>query len=322
MNIKEFGGEFALINSIEKKPTSKNVIKSIGDDCAVIQKDNKNDEFYIITKDILVEGDHFSLNYFTPYDVGIKAIESNVSDIASMGGFPMYALVGISLTEKISIEWVHEFYRGLNERCDEYGVDIIGGDTTHGRIVVVSITIIGEAKKKQLTFRAGAKVGDIIKVTDYVGASTAGFKLFRKGIEGYNYVKKKHCQPRSDIKLAKKLGEVVTAMTDISDGVCADLKNILRSSNVSGMIEETKIPIHPETIQAANALGEEAMDYAMYGGEDFKLLYTVNPAKSNLLDGYVIGEIIENTNSTSKLFFKKQNNKIIPLTKNGFDHFA
>jgi len=120
MDIKSFGGEFKLIDSIKRSPRYHPVIKNIGDDCAVVPHGK---EFQVITTDMLVENDHFSLTYFTPRQIGIKSMESSVSDIAAMGGRPLYAFISISLKKDTSVEWVKSLYKGLYASCDTHGFD-------------------------------------------------------------------------------------------------------------------------------------------------------------------------------------------------------
>ncbi|HOH36435.1 MAG TPA: thiamine-phosphate kinase, partial [Spirochaetota bacterium] len=160
MLIKELGGEFALIDRIAKNPRDKNVIISIGDDCAVV--DLMNGKLMLQTVDMLVENDHFSRRYFSPYDIGWKAMISNVSDIASCGGTVKYALISIALTSDISVEFMDEFYRGVYDAAEKYQFDIIGGDTTHGDLMSISITLTGETTKENLRLRSDAKAGDLI----------------------------------------------------------------------------------------------------------------------------------------------------------------
>ena len=315
MDIKSFGGEFKLIEAVGKKPRFHPVIVGIGDDCAVLPLGEK--KYQIVTKDMLVEEDHFSLSYFKPQEVGRKAIESNVSDIASMGGIPKYAFIAISLKKDTSVEWVKNFYQGMNSRLAKHKIDLIGGDTTHSSLISISITLIGEVDKDSLMLRSGANVGDIIKVSGYIGASTAGFKLLKKGIPGNEWVKKKHRNPTCRLDICHEIAKYASSMADISDGLAADLKNIMKQSGVGAVLNKFQIPIDKRTITAANAIGEDAYDMALHGGEDFELIYTVPKKWAKQCPGIELGEVIK-----GKKLFLKENDRILEVIKSGFDHFS
>ncbi|GAG03325.1 unnamed protein product, partial [marine sediment metagenome] len=129
-------GEFGLIRRIYKQPKDKNIIKGMGDDCAVVKVGGKT---LVITTDTLVDGDHFSLEYFIARQVGKKAIEINVSDIGSMGGIPKYALVSLVLPKELDVSVIDEIYKGMREVGNRYKVEIIGGNITHGKQLVIDI---------------------------------------------------------------------------------------------------------------------------------------------------------------------------------------
>ncbi|MDD5318046.1 MAG: thiamine-phosphate kinase, partial [Candidatus ainarchaeum sp.] len=173
MRIKDIGGELGLIRMVSRKPASKDAIIGIGDDSAAF-KSRKG--YYAVTVDAIVEGDHFSFDYFSPKDVGVKAMESNVSDLAAMGAVkPLYAFISITLKKDAPAELVRQIYEGIYGRARKHGMDVLGGDTTHGAATVVSATLIGFAKNKSgLITRSGARAGDLVFVTGALGASTAG----------------------------------------------------------------------------------------------------------------------------------------------------
>lgn len=316
MNIREFGGEFALIQSIAKPPVCKQVLCGIGDDCAVIQTGIGKD-LMVLGKDILVEGDHFSLEYFSPEEVGIKSAESNLSDIAAMGGFPQYALVGMVLPKDFAATWVQKFYQGLHGCLDRHHVDVVGGDTTHGKILVISITLLGKVEKDKICYRTGAAVGDKIRITGPLGASTAGYRLYKNKILGHEEVKYRHRNPQSRLDISTKIAEVATSMTDISDGLAADLGNILQQSHVGAVLYKDKIPVERHTVDAAAALGEDPYDYVFHGGEDFELVFTIPAVEENFPHGIEIGEI------TSKSgIMLQEGTKWRSVALRGYDHFC
>ena len=309
----KLSGEFDLIKHISARPIREEVICGIGDDAAVIKNGNK---FLLLTTDTIVEEDHFSFSYFTPEQIGIKAIESNLSDIAAMGGKPLYVLVSLVLKSDSTMYMVEEIYKGMRERCKKHNVDIIGGDTTHGDTNVITITLIGETDKKHLCMRKDAKVGDLVFVTGSLGASTAGLHLFRKGIKEFTATKKYHTTPQSRLDVSWKIADYANAMEDISDGLASELRNISEQSKCGAIIYADKVPIDKQTHTAAQACGEDALDFALYGGEDFELVYTVSKEKSKKAYGYCVGEIIKDNE-----VYLKRDNKLTKLIKFGYDHF-
>ncbi|MDO9464878.1 MAG: thiamine-phosphate kinase [bacterium] len=309
----KLSGEFELIKHIAARAVRKEVICGIGDDAAVIKYGNK---FLLLTTDTIVEHDHFSFSYFTPEQIGIKAIESNFSDIAAMGGVPLYVLVSLVLKSDSTMHMVEEIYKGMRNRCKKHNVDIIGGDTTHGNANVITITLIGETDKKHLCMRKDAKSGDLIFVTGLLGASTAGLHLFRKGINGFKVTKRCHTTPQSRLDVSWEIAGYANAMEDISDGLASELRNISEQSKCGAIIYADKVPIDKQTYMAAQACGESALDFALYGGEDFELVYTVSKERSKKAYGYCVGEITK-----GKGIYLKKDNRLTKLTKFGYDHF-
>jgi thiamine-monophosphate kinase len=314
MLIKDSGGEFSLIQKIKRKAVNTSVITGIGDDCAVFKTSGTEQ---IITKDILVEGDHFSNAYFTPYQIGLKAAHSNLSDIASMGGKPLYALIGLVLTSKTTVSWVKEFYKGFYSTCSKYSYDVIGGDTTHGKIHMISVTLVGEKHLHPLRYRHGAQAGDIIRTTGPLGASFAGYLLFKKGIKNHPYPKKKHTNPTCRLDISDSIAEYATSMQDISDGLASEVKHITKASNTGAVLFKENIPVKKQTFAAAESLKKDAYDFALYGGEDFELVYTINPKYEHKVPGITVGEITK-----EKKVYLKDNDTLAEITKSGYDHFT
>ncbi len=313
MEISKIGGEFALIERLAKKPASKNIIKGIGDDAAVIKIGSS---YLVFTTDTLVEGDHFSLKYFTPQQIGKKAVEINVSDIGAMGAKPCYFLVSLVLPEKIEAETIENIYKGMREISKKYRIEIIGGNITHGSQLIIDICMIGEVKKEDLKFRSSARPGDIILVSGDLGSSTAGLNLFLKNIEGFIEVKRKHLEPQSKFYKVEPFLKYINAMIDVSDGLASEITRICEQSGTGAVIYADSVPLNPETEKAAKACGKVALDYALYGGEDFELVYTV--AKENL--GKVKGSKVGEITGTKGIRIIK-NGKEEVLAKHGYDHF-
>jgi len=307
-------GESGIIKMIYQKPKDKNILVGIGDDAAVVKIGKK---IGVITTDTLVEGDHFNLSYFTPEQVGMKAIEINVSDIVSMGGAPKYALVSLALRKEMDSRFIDGLYKGMRKAAEKYGVEIIGGNLTHANQIMIDIDLIGFVKKQNLSLRSDAKPGDFILVSGDLGASTAGLKLFLKRIKGHSYVKKKHLEPKAHPEKVQKFLQYINAMIDVSDGLASEVKHICEQSIVGATIYADNIPIRDETRKAAKAVNSDALDYALYGGEDFELVYTVSEKNLPKVRGYLIGEITK-----KKGIRICKNGKEKPLKKHGYDHFA
>ncbi len=317
MRLSELGGEFAFIRRISRAPKLPGSVLGIGDDAALIRP---GAGLLAVTADMVVEGDHFSMDYFTPRQLGIKSMESNVSDIAAMGARPLYAFISICLPKTASVEFIDGFYSGIYSSCKKHGIDVLGGDTTHGALIVVNVALIGEvAPRKKPMLRSGAKNGDLIFVTGHLGASTAGLKLLRAKVPGFSRVKKRHLEPASRMDVSGEISKIANACEDVSDGLASEVRNICLASKKGAVIYAGSIPLAAQTIGAAKAVGENALDYALFGGEDFELVFTV-PAKFILKAqrlGTLVGKI-----SGGRGVFLERNGKRELLTKFGYDHFA
>lgn len=317
MKIKDIG-EFGLIERIRKKVKlySKDVVVGIGDDTAVLNYDKNN--YLLFTTDTLVENDHFSLKYSTPKQIGMKAIEQNVSDIAAMGGLPKHAVISLALPNNISVEFVDTLYNGINKKSKKYGISIVGGNIAHSKEIVVNVAMLGFVEKRCLTLRKRAKIGDLIFCSGNVGKSAVGLELLRNNLKGKSI--KNHLEPKSRLGLARKLvGVGVNSMIDVSDGVASEIRHICEESKVGAVIYADKIPISKNTINDTKKIGKDAVDFALYGGEDFELVFTANKNKLKQLKKYdvtVIGEIVDRKYGIKLI----KNNKKLNL-ESGFDHF-
>lgn len=317
MKIENHGGEFALIERIKSRISgkSKNVITGIGDDCAVLSYSDK--DYMLVTTDSIAEAQHFSLDYFSPKQIGMKAVEANISDIAAKGGKPLYFLVALFLPENASVKLFDGIYEGINSSASKCNADVIGGNISRSSQLIISICAIGTVDKKNLALRSGAKTGDLIFCTGDFGASSVGLELLRRKMMGKSV--KKHLEPKARLELGQKIAKIgVNAMIDTSDGL-ADIRHICDASNTGALIYSNKIPISKETNEDAKALGKDALDFALYGGEDYELIFTASKNKLKELkkfDVEVIGEVVSK-NRGIKLFFgnKKENLGM------GFEHF-
>ncbi len=285
-------GEFRLIEKLTEnnKTKNKSTIKSIGDDAAVIKYDN--DKLTVISTDVLVEGVHFNLMYTPLKYVGYKAVVVNLSDIYAMNAIPRQITVSIAVSSRFTYEALSELYKGIYEACENYNVDLVGGDTTSSKIgMFISITVAGEVKEGKQVYRDGAKPGDLICVTGDLGAAYMGLQLLereRKVIEknpeiqpdweGREYILQRQLRPeaRKDIiELFEKKNIKPNAMIDISDGLSSEILHICSQSKTGAKILEERIPIDPETKEMAEEMNLDPTIAAMNGGEDYELLFTM-----------------------------------------------
>jgi len=301
--------EFKLINLI--KNTLPN--KYIGDDCAFIPQLSKQ----LISVDTFVEDVHFSLKYFSPKDLAIKTFNAAFSDIAAMGGDASYFLLAISAK---NIDFIKDFVKSLKKPLENLNVKIIGGDTTYSEKVIISITVIGKANKP--IYRTGVKDSDLIYLSSYTGLSGAGLLCFQNRIDGFNILKKAHLRPSARFDISNKLKYTANAMIDISDSLLSELYHLASSSKVNIYLDN--IPIHKELFRFENKVLKNhnfkfrsSSDLALYGGEDFELLYSVDKKYKNKVPGFLIGQAFK-TNSKPKVYYK---NKILKLTKKLYTHF-
>ena len=284
-------GEFGLIEEISNKfPSDEEIYKGIGDDCAVIENE---EDYTLMTTDMLVEGDHFNLDWQTPWEIGWKSIIVNISDIAAMGGLPSWGLVSIAFPSDIEVNFAEDMFDGMKEASERHDMKIIGGDTTHGDLLTINVAVIGRVEKENLCMRGDAEIGDLICVSGDLGKSWAGLELLRAGKEGYTDY---YLQPECRLDSARKIAPYVNAMIDVSDGLSSEVRHICEESELGAEIEKKKVPISDRTKKTGKKLNIDPMKWALYGGEDFELVFTIPPEKiSNIEDEnpIVVGKIIE-----------------------------
>ncbi len=299
MNISDAGGEFALISRIENvlPVASNDVLIGIGDDAAVIRTSKPN-EYLLVTTDTLISGQHFQTEWTSAMQIGIKCAECNVSDIAAMGGKPEFMFVSLALRPETSVEWVEELYRGIATVCERYEISVLGGDTTEGPVDMISITLLGKVDSNHLCLRSHAQSGDLLAVTGELGASSAGLHLRKRDLPISRFLEEKHLTPHSRLDISGKIAPYVNAMIDISDGLASEVNHICDQSRTGALIYEEKIPMHAEVLAAAEKLGSNAVHFALYGGEDFELLFSVPSENLVRLDEldiryYIVGEVTD-----------------------------
>ena len=249
----------------------------IGDDAAVIKPGGEN---LVLTTDLLVEGSHFLRSLYPPYLLGRKSLNVNISDVAAMGGRPLYALLGLGLPPSLPRSWVERFFAGMRSAAEAGRVRLIGGDLALAEKILISVTLVGQAK----TFvrRSGGKPGHLLFVSGYPGRANAGRELLQSGVRSgrdraADRLIKTFLDPVPQVELGLRLSKLgaASAMLDTSDGLSVDIDNLCRESRVGAEILADYIPISPEL----KRLRKSPLQDALYGGEDYGLLFSVPPSK-------------------------------------------
>ncbi len=331
-------GEFGLIDRIADSvsPTNPSTIKGIGDDAAVIAG---TDGFTLVSTDMLLEGVHFDLRYVPLRHLGYKAIAVNVSDIAAMNGKPGQVVVGLGLSNRFSVEAVDELYAGMRSACKDYGVDLVGGDTSSSAAgLVLSVTIIGSVAEKSIAYRSGASANDIICVTGDLGAAYLGLQILERekavflanpesqpDLGKYQYVVGRQLRPDARMDIVHDLGEagvVPTSMIDVSDGLASELLHLARHSGLGVRIFEDKVPIDHQTYDAALEFKVDPITCALNGGEDYELLFTIRQSDlekiKNHPDIHLIGHMHDQPGQNTMV---SKAGTVVPVTAQGWNHF-
>jgi thiamine-monophosphate kinase len=284
-------GEFGLIDHLTKNNDIKNAstILSVGDDGAVIDHFGRQT---VISTDLLLEGVHFDLSYTPLKHLGYKSVVVNLSDIYAMNATPTQITLSIGFSNRFSVEALEEFYAGVYAACDQYGVDLIGGDTsTSLRGFVISVTAIGEVAPDSYVKRNGAQPNDLICVSGELGGAFLGLTLLERekkifeetgaqpDLEGQSYIVGRLLKPEARKDIVDYFSEVEvkpTAMMDISDGLSSDLLHICKQSFAGCVLYEEKLPLNDEAKAFAYKLQLDPTACALSGGEDYELLFTIS----------------------------------------------
>ena len=306
-------GEFELIKTITKefKINEKSTQVGIGDDAAVIQH-GKEDT--LVSTDLLIEGVHFDLSYMPLKHLGYKAVMVNLSDIYAMNGIATQITFSLAFSNRFPLEAIEELYAGIYLACKNYKVDLVGGDTTSSTTgLMLSVTAIGKAPKKEITQRSGAKEGNLVVVTGDLGAAYMGLQVLERekavfqvnpqsqpDLSEYSYCIERQLKPESrvDIKaLLKGLEVKPTAMIDVSDGLSSEILHISKASKLGCQIYEDKIPIDPEVGKTCEEFKINNTTAALNGGEDYELLFTIEQNDFEKVKGHphlsVIGHMTD-----------------------------
>ena len=330
-------GEFGLIDHITKsfRNNNKSTITGVGDDAAVIEySDNR---YRLLSTDMLVEGIHFYLSYSPLKHLGYKAVSVNVSDICAMNGIATQITVSIAVSNRFSVEAIEELYSGIKLACENYKIDLVGGDTTSSKSgLVISVSVLGQVEKQKISYRKGAHINDLVVVTGDLGAAYLGLQILKRekeiflsnpgvqpDLQGNDYALQRQLktEARSNfVKVLDDLDIIPTSMIDISDGLTSEILHLSKQSDIGITIYEDKLPIDYTTMNLAKDLNLNPIFCALNGGEDYELLFTISQDHYDKLkkdvDFTIIGHVTD----------KKEGNNFItkdstshPITAQGWD---
>lgn len=334
MKVSELG-QFGLIDTIAKMiedsrdsqaESWKNLLDGIGDDCAVWQGSSSNQ---LAKVDCQVQGVHFNLDLISWEDLGWKSLAVNLSDIAAMGGIPQYALVSLGIPPDTEVDNVISLYRGMLKLARLSGTAIVGGNMSGAPMIFVDVNVLGKTgnpEGKYLT-RSSAKPGDRIAVTGWLGTAAAGLDMLthRKIFDAAtaDCLRQAFARPEPRLTEGQLLIENgVKTGIDVSDGLLADLGHVCQSSGSGAVVQIERVPIRPEVIRA---FGDQSLEMALSGGEDYQLLFTAKPAiiervrKAAAYQVTVIGEIV--AENAGQVILINEEGKRYRTDKTGWDHF-
>jgi thiamine-monophosphate kinase len=326
-------GEKKLLQKLQSYlGSSPSTVRVFSEDCAVLR--SATGGYQLFTTDVLVENVHFRLEYSDARTIGRKSVLVNLSDISAMGGTPSFFMLSAGFQENTSIEFVEQLYEGITSVAHEAGIAFVGGNVSQSPVLFLDIFMGGEVSADEALFRNGAQAGDAIFVSSALGASGAGLKCLQAGyrfpnseIPPINDAIQAHLDPPNHNALARKLAswKLLSSMIDLSDGLASDLAEICHESGTGARIELDRIPIANCVTELATKMNWDAQELALYGGEDYHLLFTV-PSKNKMefaertgdLKLYEIGVM---TDPSEGILGVDSKGQLMPLKK-GYEHFG
>ncbi|MBW4496090.1 MAG: thiamine-phosphate kinase [Oscillatoria princeps RMCB-10] len=306
----------------------------VGDDAAII--DIQPAQSLVVTTDMLVDGVHFSDRTTSPEDAGWRAAAANLSDLAAMGASPLAITVGLGVTGSTPVSWVQRLYQGITGCLLQYNTVIVGGDVVRSPVNTLSITAFGQVPPHRTIRRSAAQPGDAILVTGFHGASRAGLELLLHPELGQNLTQverdaliQAHQRPKPRLDILPFLWYATgnsprVAGMDSSDGLADAILQICQASGVGARIERSKIPVPPALSRLVSA--ERALEWALYGGEDFELVLClpVEAAERLIKELGAGAEIVGTTNAEAGVWLadstSKNPDEQLTLSR-GFQHF-
>lgn len=305
--------EFELIRRFFSRQTdSASVVAGVGDDGAVLKPTAGRELVTVI--DTMVEGTHFPAN-LKARDIGYRIVAVNLSDIAAMGAEPRWMTLALTLTES-EPEWLAAFAEGLYEAAAEWGVALVGGDTTKGEQLVVSVQMSGELEPGTALYRSGAMAGDTIYVTGTVGDAAAGLRLLAES-SGEHPLVRRFARPTARVRAGTRLAGIAHAAIDLSDGLLADLSKLLAASSAGAAVDLRRLPLSRELLDAVGR--DQALRYAMNGGDDYELCFTMPESR---LPEAIAAEVTAIGQVTAERgLVCRDGDAVVPIDDTGYRHF-
>lgn len=315
--------EFDFIHNLK----SKYATPRIGDDCAVLPKEDSTD--LLITADMLIEDIDFRLDWTRPEYLGYKSLAVSLSDIAAMGGKPVWAMLSLGVSEKLwKTDFLDRFYAGWFELAREFGVELVGGDLSRSpEGLVIDSTVGGKVPAGRAITRSGAKAGDAVFVSGTLGGAAGGLRLLERGFgidekspDLTTNLLFRQLQPQPQLSIANQLQTlaVITSMIDVSDGLSSDLRHLCDQSRTGATIFAERIPVAPELGNYFHS--DDCREMALNGGEDLELLFTIPENEIYTLDALPVTQIGQIT-SNAGLIELVTNDETTVLEPRGYQHF-
>lgn len=303
----------------------------IGDDSAILSPNGRSD--WVLSCDAFLEGVHFLAKAHPPDSVGYKSLVRAASDLVAMGASPRYFLTTLALPASRIGTWLDAFLTGMARAARYLGMRLIGGDTTKGRSVSISITVLGEVSRGRALTRSGARPGDLIYVSGKLGRAQLGLDLVRANLARHGKLQdvlRQHLYPRIPVRLGEWLArnQTASAMMDISDGLSTDLGRLCAASRVGARIEAQRVPcvsIPAGLFRGSRKLNLDPLQMALHGGDDYGLLITIPRRRVNRLQHApdfssltCIGEIMPGR----RILIGNDDGSTTPLEAHGWDPFS
>ncbi|MDI9906561.1 thiamine-phosphate kinase [Rhodococcus sp. IEGM 1406] len=297
MASSEFGSEHTVEQVGEFDVIARSLVGRIqpvttelgpGDDAAIV---TSGDGRVVVSSDMLVEGRHFRMDWSSPRDIGRKAVAQNAADVVSMGARPTAFTVSLGCPPSTPVDVIDAISAGIWDAATDLGAGVVGGDLVQSPVVVVSVTVLGDLGGRPAVLRSGAKIGDKIAVAGLFGCSAAGLALLLDEAESFPDLLAAHRVPNPPYQSAWDAAESAHSMTDVSDGLIADLRHLAEASHVRFDIVSAAVPTSPDVASAAEALDVDPLDWILSGGEDHGFAATFGPEVEIPSGWTVIGEV-------------------------------
>jgi len=284
-----------------------------------------SDSGQILTTDMMVEDVHFSMDYFTPQDLGWKSIAISLSDIAATCGRPQWIMASIGLPKSYPMQWLNSLHEGIKACCNQFGCKLIGGDTVGSEKIILSITAIGQALDNCTPGRRDqAQPGDVIAISGHHGLSRAGLEALTKSYTGYDQVKQAHLKPIPLVKLGQRISRSVPrfSMMDSSDGLADAVLHLSHESNVDIYLDQSRLDIHPQVSELAEKANVDPLEWVLYGGEDFQLVVSLPREVAPLFPELtVVGQVLKSKHGQGHASMVHNKETILLDWSKTFQHF-